>query len=313
MKTIIKAAEAAAGILDEAELERINRFSRKELKAEEVYAFAVRLCDNHTDRDGEFFDQKGLEKLAELFVGKTGIFDHSWSAGQQTARIYRTEVAEEPGVVTEAGEPGRWLKGFAYMLRTPETEEVIHRIEGGILKEVSVSCAVSRQLCSVCGCDIHDRSKCRHIKGHVYEGKRCIVRLDGPTDAYEWSFVAVPAQKEAGVVRKSYEGSLRKALAELGEGPWREELRALEAQAEAGRAWLEKLREETVRLGLLAEPALDGDTLRGIAGKLEGAELEALRKCFARGAERSVGLPVQLRYGREETEGTVEGDGAFAI
>lgn len=313
MKTVIKGALTDSGALDAGELAEINRFSRRELKEEEVYVFAVRLCDNHTDRDDEYFDRTGLEKLAELFVGKTGIFDHSWSAGQQTARIYRTELVDEPDVVTEAGEPGLWLKGYAYMLRTPESEEIIAKIEGGILKEVSVSCAVNRQVCSVCGNDFNDRSLCRHVKGQYYGGKRCIVRLDGPTDAYEWSFVAVPAQPEAGVVRKSYGGSLRKAMEELGSGPWREELRALEKQAEAGRAWLEALRKETVRLGLLAEGSLDGETLRSIAGKLEGAELEALRKCFARRAEQNVILPVQLRYGREEKAETVEGDGAFAI
>ncbi len=313
MKTIVKGALTAPGALDAGELAAINGFARRELKEEEVYIFAVRLCDNHTDRDNEYFDRAALEKLAELFVGKTGIFDHSWSAGQQTARIYRTELADEPDVTTEAGEPGLWLKGYAYMLRTPESEEIIAKIEGGILKEVSVSCAVSRQVCSVCGNDFSDRSLCRHEKGQYYGGKRCIVRLDGPTDAYEWSFVAVPAQRSAGVVRKSWGGSLRKAVEELGAGPWREELRALEKQAEAGRAWLEELRKETVRLGLLAEAEMDGETLRSIAGKLEGDELEALRKCFARRAEQSVILPVQLRYGGDGKAESEETDGAFAI
>ena len=77
------------------ELARINRFAKKELRAEEVYTFAVKLCDNEVDRDFERFDRAALEKLSELFVGRTGIFDHSWSAGGQTARIYRAEVIEE--------------------------------------------------------------------------------------------------------------------------------------------------------------------------------------------------------------------------
>ena len=313
MKTIIKGALTASGALKRDELTAINRFTKRELRAEEVYVFAVRLCDNHTDRDDEYFDRAALEKLAELFVGKTGIFDHSWSAGRQTARIYRTELVDEPDVITEAGEPGLWLKGYAYMLRTPETEEIIAKIEGGILKEVSVSCAVSRQVCSVCGNDFSDRSLCRHEKGQYYGGKRCIVRLDGPTDAYEWSFVAVPAQPEAGVVRKSYGGNLRKAVEELGAGPWREELRELEKQAETGRRYLEGLRQETVRLGLLAERELSGDMLRSITDKLEAEELEALRRCFEKRLEQAMALPVQLSYGGEEPCQPEKDDLSFSI
>ncbi len=315
MRTITKEAEttSAAAPLAPEDLAAINRLSRRELKAEEVYAFAVRLCDNHTDRDDEYFDRRALEKLAALFVGKTGVFDHNWSAREQTARIYRTELVEEPGTVTEAGEPGCWLKGWAYMLRAPETEGIIAQIEGGILKEVSVSCAVARSLCSVCGNDIHDRGLCSHVKGRVYEGRRCIVRLADPTDAYEWSFVAVPAQPAAGVVKAYGGGTLRQMLAGLGQdGPWREELRALEKQAETGRRYLEGLRQETVRLGLLAETELSGDVLRAITDKLDGEELEALRRCFAKRMEKAMALPVQLGYGGEEKPGG-EDDLSFTI
>ena len=56
-------------ILDENELELINAMSRKTLTAEEVYTFAVRLCDNQVDRDGERFPVETLEELAGLFVG----------------------------------------------------------------------------------------------------------------------------------------------------------------------------------------------------------------------------------------------------
>ena len=75
-----KGKEAGIAVTAE-ELARINRFAKKELRAEEVYTFAVKLCDNEVDRDFERFDRAALEKLSELFVGRTGIFDHSWSAG----------------------------------------------------------------------------------------------------------------------------------------------------------------------------------------------------------------------------------------
>ena len=71
MKTVTKQAQGqqvqgmeAAG-LPEQELAAINRLSRGNLSGEEVYTFGVRLCDNQTDRDEEYFDRRGLEKLAE--------------------------------------------------------------------------------------------------------------------------------------------------------------------------------------------------------------------------------------------------------
>ena len=55
-------------MLTKEELEQINRFSKAELREDQVYTFSVRLCDNEVDRDGEQFPQATLEQLAERFV-----------------------------------------------------------------------------------------------------------------------------------------------------------------------------------------------------------------------------------------------------
>ena len=68
-------------------LEAINRLSRTQLTAEQIYTFSVRLCDNEVDRDGERFSPETLEQLAPLFAGKSGLFDHNWSAKGQAARL----------------------------------------------------------------------------------------------------------------------------------------------------------------------------------------------------------------------------------
>ena len=182
-------------MLTKEELDQINRFSKAELTADQVYTFSVRLCDNEVDRDFERFGTEDLDRLGELFLGKSGIFDHQWSAKGQTARIYRTEVVREPGTVTAAGDEYRWLKGWAYLMRTEKNQELITEIEGGIKKEVSVGCSMGRSVCSVCGAE---NGACGHVKGQMYGEKLCFMELKDPKDAYEWSFVAVPAQGRGG-------------------------------------------------------------------------------------------------------------------
>ena len=184
------------------ELELINSYTVKPLKAEEVYTFGIVLCDNEIDRDFERFDIPALEKLAGLFVGKTGIFDHSMSGRDQTARIFSCRVETDENKVTSAGEKYTKLCARAYMPRSEKNAALIEEIDAGIKKETSVGCSVGRSVCSVCGKDGRTEP-CAHIKGREYGGKLCHRILCDPTDAYEWSFVAVPAQPAAGVT-KSY-------------------------------------------------------------------------------------------------------------
>ncbi|MBE6825315.1 MAG: hypothetical protein E7511_00340 [Ruminococcus sp.] len=185
-------------------LEKLNRFTRREHTEEEVYLFSVILCDNDIDRDTERFSEEALAELQKRFIGKTGIFDHNPTSCGQTARIYDTEIVREPGRMTVDGRPYTALKAYAYMIRTDANADLIREIEGGIKKEVSVSCAAARQLCSVCGAD-RRQTACSHVPGQTYGDKTCHVILDEIQDVYEWSFVAVPAQVQAGVT-KFYQG-----------------------------------------------------------------------------------------------------------
>ena len=187
---INKAAVTQKAAVTTEDLLLINRQALRELKAEDVFVFKVRACDTLVDRDFERFTDSTLVTLAKLFVGKTVIFDHMWSAGKQTARIFETFVEE----AAEA----HVLMAKCYMLRNDSTKDTIEAIEGGILREVSVGCAVSRAVCSICG---EDYGTCGHRKGTEYDGTLCVCELHDPVDAYEMSFVAVPAQPRAGVTK----------------------------------------------------------------------------------------------------------------
>ncbi len=183
-----------------AALEQLNKFTRRKFTGDEVFIFPVILCDNEVDRDNERFSRKSLDEMAEKFVGVTGIFDHDPKGGNQTARIFSAEVVEESRG-NSLGEPYAYIKANAYMVRTDSNADLIREIEGGIKKEVSVSCAAERHICSVCGTDRRVKA-CHHVKGRRYDGKKCFLSLEDISDAYEWSFVAVPAQVRAGVTKK---------------------------------------------------------------------------------------------------------------
>ena len=141
---IRKAAEAVtSGAPTAMQLERINALAKTRLNGEQVYVFSLRLCDDRIDRDGERFDTAALPALAKLFIGKTGIVDHKWSADKQIARIFETQVVKEKDV--------SYIKAWAYIRRGGANEEIIADIEAGIKKEVSVGCAMARAVCSICG------------------------------------------------------------------------------------------------------------------------------------------------------------------
>ena len=154
------------------DIEKVNRFARRELSPEEIYCFPLVLCDNEPDRDNERFSVSALEELAKLFVGKTGIFDHDPKGKNQTARIYEAQVLTDPEKTTSDGEVYTYLFAKAYMMKSEKNSDLIKEIDGGIKKEVSVSCSVKKKICSVCGRDIFKKS-CAHKKGEVYNGKSC--------------------------------------------------------------------------------------------------------------------------------------------
>lgn len=295
MRNITKQADVQGlGQAGQEDLEQINALARRELTADEVYLFAVRLCDNDIDRDGERFAVETLEELGKLFVGVSGVFDHQWSARGQTARIYRTEVVREEEETTQDGQPYCYLKGYAYMMRTEDNAGLIAEIDGGIKREVSVGCAVERVECSICGEDMNASQRCGHQRGQEYDGQLCTGILLGATDAYEWSFVAVPAQKKAGVVKRA---------------KFREKL---EREAEIGRTYLERLRGEVVRLACLVQPEADRELMERVARRLDWEELDGLKKLYQAQADRRFVPQSQLWQGKDCPEDR-RCDSAFLI
>lgn len=204
---IQKAAHLATHEPTDADLAAINKYTLEPLTAEQVFVFKAVLCDNEVDRQHERFTVKALNDMKKLFLGKTILKDHRHSADSQVARIYSTEVVET-SKSTKSGEAYTQLVAWCYMLKTASNENLIAEIKGGIKKEGSVGFAASSAVCSICETD-NAKSYCRHFRGRSYEKaggtQVCVFTLAGVKDAYEFSLVAVPAQRAAGV-SKSYTG-----------------------------------------------------------------------------------------------------------
>lgn len=290
--------------LRDGELALINKYTRREHKAEEIYAFTVTLCDNDIDRDFERFSDDALDVLSKLFVGRTGICDHSAKSENQKARIFSCYTEKPEGEQTRDSRQYKRLCARAYMLKTEQNKNLIAEIEAGIKKEVSIGCSMGSHTCSICG---KSRAEgCVHRKGKRYGNALCHTVLSNPQDAYEWSFVAVPAQRRAGIT-KSFEKKERKNLTnidivkQLGAG---EEITLsaneaaslslyigeLKTLCEIGKSFIAEKR--TAVIGGI-EKALSGvsaETIKAIAEKMSVSELDELYRAF----QKEKGAKVQL-------------------
>ena len=280
--------------LKEGELEKINAFATEALTEDDVFVFTATLCDNDIDRDWEKFSLAALYELAVLFVGKTVIADHSMKSADQKARIFDAYVEKQQGETAD-GEALYALKGRAYMLKNEENAPLIAEIEAGIKKEGSVSCAMRKRTCSVCGQN-RAEGRCEHLPGTEYGGKRCFTLLEDAADAYEFSFVAVPAQKNAGVTKAftaTEECDMEEIIKTINSGGKDVALSAKDAAALT--AYVERL-EDRARLGdayqkelagtvtsLLREklPQLDAELIKSVVSVMTADELLGFKKGLA--------------------------------
>ena len=270
-----------------AQLEAINAQAKGTLTEDQVYVFSLRLCDDRVDRDYERFDTAALPELAKMFIGKTGIADHRWSTEGQVARIFETQVVRE--------EDASFLKAWAYIRRGGNADTVIADIEAGIKKEVSIGCAMGRSVCSVCGSEY---GSCGHEKGSYYDGQLCCAILKEPMDAYEFSFVAVPAQRDAGVLKGM--GTNQRSLKELACAfGAQKEYAALTKEAQLGRKYRQELEENVVKLCLSLELGAEREVLMGIVSKAAAEDLLALREALKGRMEEMYPVHCQLASAKE--------------
>ncbi len=294
-------AKNEIGIPTAEDMSLINNFALKVLTPDEVFCFSVILCDNDIDRDFERFDENALRTLEKLFVGKTGIQNHSMRADDQTCRTYKTELLTDKNKKTTDGLPYMYLKAWCYTVRSEKNVSLISDIESGIKKEVSVSCASKSRICSICG-----EKNCSHIAGRSYDGKICYKTITDICDAYEWSFVAVPAQRKAGVTKSfKKEKSMENILKSIKEGKSLtldgNELKSLsnyienlERKSADGEKYRASLCAKTKMSFALAFPEINDECIDEVLKNLSTENLEALKNAVTKKANTVVPVFSQL-------------------
>ena len=130
---------------DQAQIELINKFTRRTFTADELYIGQLRLAHNAVDRDGERFSEEVLQRFLETAVRKTLLFDHAKYDSRENAvgKFFAAEMEKIPleEAQQELGEE-LWLpeglnevmvlSPYFYIPVKGVSEETIVKIDAGI-------------------------------------------------------------------------------------------------------------------------------------------------------------------------------------
>jgi len=181
--------------ISEEDLKKINKFSIKPVESKDVTVFTALLIDDKITRNNTRYNKDFQDMLLSLppgegnFVGAPILFgdkeDHQHAASAQVGRIF-----DAWQVVDSEKHFGVMAK--IYILNETN-EDLISKINSGVLKELSISTKVELPICSICGQNI---MACDHTPGQ----NGCHIIMSGKGFVAEASFVAVPGSNAAKIL-----------------------------------------------------------------------------------------------------------------
>jgi hypothetical protein len=136
-------------------IDQINSIIKppKPATAENVNIRAMFVVNDLINSHGGRFRREDLSKLCDLIADTPVLVGHN-HAETPLARTFHAELEERGNVL--------WLKSYFYWPRSEGSDELLLKIDSGILKECSISFIYTVPECSVCGEDIR---KCPHELG----------------------------------------------------------------------------------------------------------------------------------------------------
>lgn len=197
----VKQQRVHVGDRSEEDIRAINEQTLSPVTAKDVAVFRMDLCNDQIDRHISRFPREELQRISDdLLVGKPLMELHDmpgpFSRGSQpVGKFFRSEVVSEDGTTS--------VRSDVYLLRGHGEDDIIAKIEAGILAGTSISFALDRPECSACACDIRD---CAHWPGEEVDGELCHVILRDVTDVFEGSIVPLGSQSTEFVQARGVDG-----------------------------------------------------------------------------------------------------------
>lgn len=160
------------------EFKDVVKHNKHEYKDSDLFIFNVKLLDSYMENN-ECIAYHEIEELhnKKVFNGKLIYYK-----GKPVARIFHTLLISDNDYNLN---PQRELRAYAYTVRHAGNDDIIEKIEYGLLDKVSVSYSVAKITCSICG----KQSCLNHTFGHNYNGEIAQHRLENVTDIYSIDFV----------------------------------------------------------------------------------------------------------------------------
>lgn len=134
---------------DAAQLAKINTFTKRQFKAEELYIGQLRLANNCIDRDNERFSEFTLRGFVDTAVRKSMLLDHSRSVKSAIGKFFDCELEKMPlaQAIAETGADLRlpdgmmevqFMSPFFYVPVKGIDEKDLVKLEAGIFDFASI-------------------------------------------------------------------------------------------------------------------------------------------------------------------------------
>ena len=154
----------------------------------------------------------------------------------------------------------------------------------------------------------------------AYGGKLCCGELSDPYDAYEWSFVAVPAQKNAGVTKTAYgkENDMEGIMKKLSRGQSAtfsdrdckkllDYIDSLKQSAKDGVYYRDSLTTEVLRLSAAVQPGISRETMESVTKGMTVAQLKEFKTAFEKQRAELIPVAPQLYTEKKSTKSDANG------
>lgn len=177
---------APSGTISDEDLALINHYALRALSREDVIVRSALVANDQVDSYFTRFSKGALDLIAQMLPGTPVMRNHgTWSSDDLPVGIwFRSDVEERDGA--------NWVRGWFYMVREPLTDSIGARMDGGVIREVSLSWMMRAidVKCSICGRNEMD-PLCDHVPGLDYNGALCV-----------WDMTNVRSVEEASLVWK---------------------------------------------------------------------------------------------------------------